>query len=138
MANSDGKKKQLFDLYSGNMKLFLQHFSLVSHSEEQISERYIKKLEESIFCPICLQVFDSTSLIPIGENYLTIEHIPPDSLGGTPSLLLCKKCNNECGDTLDIHLLRYIQVASFGQGKEPLKVSTVINDSIHSNVELNI
>jgi hypothetical protein len=38
-------------------------------------------------------------------NHLTLEDIPPRSLGGKPIILTCKSCNNTIGHKIDYHLL---------------------------------
>src|SRR5262249_398741 len=43
-------------------------------------------------------------------NALSLEHVPPKSLGGRPRTLTCKKCNNEAGKMLDSALKRRLVI----------------------------
>lgn len=47
-------------------------------------------------CPLCMRTF------PL--DMLTEEDVPQHSLGGRRITLTCKKCNNTCGTTIDVHL----------------------------------
>lgn len=62
----------------------------------------------SVVCPICTRVFIEESLVQEGENLnpLTLEDVPPQSLGGKPTILTCKECNNRSGSKLDAHLYK--------------------------------
>jgi len=48
-------------------------------------------------CPICIRGFDN-------PDELTIEHVPPKSVGGKPLVLTCQDCNNRSGHLLDAHI----------------------------------
>lgn len=69
-------------------------------------------------CPLCLTSFNIEETL----DELTMEDVPPKSLGGKPIIITCKKCNNTCGHKLDVFLFnefRYYQERySFGvEGK---------------------
>lgn len=49
-------------------------------------------------CPICEKRFTQDA---IAADLLTLEHVPPESLGGRELLLTCKKCNSDAGSYLD-------------------------------------
>ncbi|MFD5518634.1 HNH endonuclease [Streptomyces sp. NPDC127066] len=51
-------------------------------------------------CPCCLFAFPYAAL---EARNLTIEHVPPESLGGKAMLLTCKRCNNDAGRDFDSH-----------------------------------
>lgn len=51
-------------------------------------------------CPCCLTVYDHAS-VDIGN--LTIEHVPPEGVGGRGLPLTCKECNNSAGREFDSH-----------------------------------
>jgi|SRR5579884_706110 len=63
--------------------------------------RYFEQFEcdEGMYpCPLCLRTFPLNSL----ENGdLTVEHVPPESLGGKPLLLTCARCNHTSGTAFD-------------------------------------
>ncbi len=50
------------------------------------------------YCPICEEPFGQAAL---QSNDLTLEHVPPKSLGGRPIALTCRNCNSQRGHRLD-------------------------------------
>jgi len=58
----------------------------------------------SFICPLCLRILNIAQLGEQVNNYITIEHIPPENLGGKPLILTCKDCNSTCGHNLDVYL----------------------------------
>jgi hypothetical protein len=52
-------------------------------------------------CPICAEIFDETALT---NSTLTLEDVPPKSVGGKPMLLTCASCNNTAGYRYEHHL----------------------------------
>jgi hypothetical protein len=50
------------------------------------------------FCPICKIGYDESSVI---NGELTLEDVPPKSIGGKPILLTCHTCNSRAGYTID-------------------------------------
>lgn len=61
-------------------------------------------------CPICIRGFDSL-------NKLTIEHVPPKSVGGKTLVLTCKDCNNRSGYLLDAHVRKGRDMREIAQGR---------------------
>jgi hypothetical protein len=58
-------------------------------------------------CPICARLFGE-SAAKTGE--LTLEHVPPRSMGGPPLILTCRSCNSVAGHTVDAEAARAEQV----------------------------
>ncbi len=54
-------------------------------------------------CPLCLDLFERGAIEAVE---LTDEDVPPKALGGRPTILTCKSCNNGGGTTLDAHAQR--------------------------------
>jgi len=52
------------------------------------------------YCPICGDGYPELSAIS-GEE-LTLEDVPPKSIGGKPILLTCRRCNSSAGHTMDV------------------------------------
>jgi hypothetical protein len=50
-------------------------------------------------CPLCIRGFE-----PGSSADLSLEDVPPKSVGGKPLLLTCTRCNNTHGTLLDSHL----------------------------------
>ena len=104
-------KYDLFNLFSNNLAL-------------------VDPLYKGLYaCPICLKLLNKNDL---KNNELTVEHIIPKSLGGKIFTLTCKKCNNECGSNLDVHLVNKTiadEVLS-GKSSKPLNVEIEIGDGL--------
>ena len=63
----------------------------------------------SYICPLCLRIFNVGQLGEQVNSYITIEHVPPENLGGKPIVLTCKDCNSTCGHDLDVYLRNEIE-----------------------------
>ncbi|MGJ1321537.1 hypothetical protein ACR780_02515 [Sphingobacterium faecium] len=71
--------------------------------------------DELYLCPISLQLYSVESL---KNEELTVEHVPPKSLGGKELVLVAKEVNNTDGHTSDKDLLLFFQTKNFlEQGK---------------------
>jgi hypothetical protein len=66
-------------------------------------------------CPICLRGFDN-------PNILTIEDVPPKSIGGKPLVLTCGVCNNRSGHLLDAHIKTGRDLREIAQGKRDTRI----------------
>jgi len=83
----------------------------------------IKKLSNctisSYICPICGNLFDKES---VENKTLTIDHVPPKSIGGKPLVLTCESCNNDLGSKLDSQIknhqdfVKSVKTISTGNG----------------------
>lgn len=60
--------------------------------------------KNSYICPLCLRLFRLAQFGNDINKYITLEHIPPENLGGKPLVLTCKDCNSICGHDLDVYL----------------------------------
>ncbi len=122
----------------------------MKEAREFLFEKYSKNLEEilnlnplikrppySIYmCPLCRLIFSEKSLDQSFKNPLTLEHIPPESVGGKEFVLTCKNCNNNHGSKFDSHLgekLRIRKVLTSKQGTLNSKVKFTIGEDIKSN-----
>lgn len=76
----------------------------------QAYRKLLEDEEEFYICPICGHGFDRNAL---DQNYLTLEHVPPDSVGGEELLLTCKNCNNEAGAIVDSQVARRMEHFDF-------------------------
>jgi hypothetical protein len=126
---SEERRSRIFDVFAKNWQLTLPIAPF------DASELVDEKFQEAVMCPICMVLYNRKGLDQSVENPLTIEHCPPEELGGKPLLLLCKKCNNTSGSELDVKLMEYLNVKPFNeqkvQGRVLLKVCTdIVNDFI--------
>lgn len=101
MAYSKGYKirKALFE------KFVINH----NHLRKRPNYRVTPDIEDTIICPICMKLFERKALRTEWVDHLTLEDVPPKSLGGNPMLLTCKICNNIAGTQLDVHLLKKLE-----------------------------
>ena len=95
------KRGQMLNKYTS----IISKLSFVGENGEHIS------LEGYYICPLCLKSFEIKQYEDNIGDILTIEDVPPMSLGGTPRLLTCRSCNNRSGHEIDVFLfneVRYI------------------------------
>ncbi len=97
---SSERIRQLFDLYSANLRGFRPEFA------------------GRFACPLCRGWFTQEQL-----DQLSIEHVIPQSVGGRIEVLTCKPCNNTYGTRIDAHLGRQLQAQAFfaGEGADALR-----------------
>lgn len=115
-------REKLFDIYSHNLEMVVEQANL---SFEPPLPVYI--------CPLCKRYFQRDAILSInGDSELTIEHVPPKSVGSKSTILTCKTCNNEHGSKLDSQLHRKLQWGKFlsrSPGKT-MQAEFKVNDEI--------
>jgi hypothetical protein len=78
-------------------------------------------------CPCCLTVYSREA---VSDGVLTIEDVPPKSVGGRPLLLTCKKCNNTAGADFDSQAAARAKVSDFFSGRmtgRPLPMTSYVD-----------
>ncbi|MCX5182616.1 HNH endonuclease [Streptomyces sp. NBC_00268] len=65
-------------------------------------------------CPCCLYAFPFEA---VTAQVLTVEHVPPEALGGKGMLLTCKRCNNDAGRDFDSHAQKRADFHNMMAGK---------------------
>ena len=65
--------------------------------------------QEIYRCPICAHSFDRSTLI---DGKLTLEHSPPESVGGKPVALTCHNCNSGSGHLFESNLAGRAQITA--------------------------
>ena len=63
------------------------------------------RMADAYICPLCQHVY------AIAHEALTLEHVPPESVGGKPILVTCKACNNSQGADLDVYLMNELEIS---------------------------
>ena len=63
------------------------------------------RMADAYICPLCQHVY------AIAHDALTLEHVPPESVGGKPILVTCKACNNSQGADLDVYLMNELEIS---------------------------
>ncbi|MGA3015260.1 MAG: hypothetical protein ABSD71_14625 [Bacteroidales bacterium] len=84
--------------------------------------------ERTYLCPLCMKGFYESDLDQNKENPLTLEDLPPKSIGNKLYILTCKKCNNESGYNLDYLIKQQLSIDPFLKG--------TINSGITANFNL--
>jgi hypothetical protein len=88
-------REKIFEIFSKNLTEIKSHPSI----------RFKPEFENGYICPLCFDAFFEYDLSQRSNNPLTLEDVPPKSLGGNPKVLTCKKCNSKSGHELDKQLL---------------------------------
>ncbi|WP_326663476.1 hypothetical protein [Streptomyces canus] len=65
-------------------------------------------------CPCCLVAYPREA---VSDDRLSIEDVPPKSVGGRPLLLTCKQCNNNAGSVFDSHAATRAEAEDFMRGR---------------------
>lgn len=97
------RRELLFDTFSHNLNY------VKTHPFIQITP----DIENSYMCPMCYRIFARDSVTE--RDILTLDHIPSEKLGGKDgqTVLLCKKCNNDLGSSLDKSLYQLLMSSDF-------------------------
>ena len=85
-------------------------------------------------CPLCGYGYSERAL---ATNELTLEDVPPKSLGGKPLVLTCRRCNSKAGHETDIHALNREKVIDFARGtlSKPLR-ARLSHEGVTSSVDV--
>ncbi len=98
-------------------KSFSKNFALISYRYGDFSDsdghRINTKENNFYVCPLCKILFTKESLNQTGPNPLTIEDLPPKSVGKKVLILTCKRCNNNAGGKLDHTIKSQIESEPF-------------------------
>jgi hypothetical protein len=110
-------KQTLFRTFSTNLK------NTLAQNKLTLSGNVPEIPDELYLCPISLNYFSEETL---NSGDLTLEHVPPASLGGKGKVLTCKLINNADGQSSDKQFLNYFKGLIFEQhqGTLPAKISS--------------
>ncbi len=111
-----------------------------------IRELGITDSTDDYICPLCLRGFSKDEI-----KELSLEDAPQEKLGGNKIAITCKHCNNTCGNSIDFHLINFIdfmerkrflpgtdrkiKILNLGEGKP---VEAKLRVSNKDNIELVI
>ncbi len=143
--------------------VFVYQFAAMNKNE--LKKRYFEKgatalrrvtsIDQDYYCcPLCKRLFISQA---IEDGILTLEHAPPEKVGGRPLALTCKDCNSISGYSIDAAVVNrkklfdavkaitgqnpnYEGRASMKMGGESINVRLVVNEgsiSIKPPQEIN-
>lgn len=122
MASRDEKRRTWFQLGVDALD-----FSFDVSSDDGLPGPYY-------VCPLCWQLFDETELEP-PEPGLTVEDVPPLSVGGAPMVLTCKPCNNRAGTRVDADAGRHAELRQMLDG-EGGSMTVTVDGGVTAELEL--
>ena len=129
MNKQEKKRLNFFKKYSKNFKLIRD--KLGSKMIVELDGKEVEFPDEVYLCPICFEPFFEKDIYESKSNFLTLEDVPPQSLGGKQILLTCKNCNNESGRVLDNLLKMSMETEQVfkRKTKAPIKTRFQIGES---------
>lgn len=86
------KTTSLFDKYSQNLKILAPYINKFKYVIERVP-----KNEGLYYCPLSLRFYAKSLLNKTNGRELTLEHVPPKTLGGKSICLTAKDVNNKSG-----------------------------------------
>ncbi len=108
MKRSKDTREKIFDVFATNLTNVKTLLGLKLSGE--LPDGTITEINQPMYiCPLCLRGYTKVALDQNFHNPLTIEDVPPKSLGGKPLLLTCKECNSKGGYLLDSALNQHLQ-----------------------------
>ena len=91
-------------------------------------------------CPLCMKTLNLQELSDKIGEVLTLEDVPPKSLGGSPILVTCKKCNSTCGHDIDNWLLNELEFQYGDKNQRFENTDALLNShgkKIHTKVRID-
>jgi HNH endonuclease len=84
-------------------------------------------------CPLCLGLFSRDQI----EHDLSLDHVPPKSIGAKLKVLTCEACNSTAGHQLDYHAFAVERIRRIVAGEPygPVRAQVKI-DEVTANMEL--
>jgi HNH endonuclease len=83
-------------------------------------------------CPLCLRLFPRDQI-----GHLSLDHVPPESVGGKLEVLTCRACNSTAGAELDSHAFGVERIRRLFAGEPYPPVATGFRfDGVTANMEL--
>lgn len=125
MSKTLNRRKKLFLVYSKNLKKYIDYNKYIVFIFENGKGKI--GTDNYYICPLCYNPFSEDKIENSNShNFLTLEDNPPKSLGGKPTVLTCKECNNKNGAELD----RLVG--------DLLKTESFFREHTHTNIIANI
>jgi hypothetical protein len=107
------KRRKIFEKFSKNLYSVFNHYGY--NFATNIDDKAQIVTCPLYICPLCLRSPFTLKSIEEPDPILTLEDIPPKSLGGTSRILTCKKCNNTFGHTLDNSVKEWLLAERFSK-----------------------
>jgi len=124
---NDSIRRNHLKTYGASLSVLLNVYNHEFRISPSMGGSYVIK-EDLYLCPLCLQAFFYIKDNEIFENReFTEDHFPPESVGGTKTILVCKECNSSFGGNLDYAIKEYLELMRFVRKSEnasyPVKLS---------------
>lgn len=116
-------RKILFNKFHKNL------ISVKSHPKVRLDP----DIPNSIACPQCFLVINRSQIYD--KEIFSLEHVPPEALGGKIETFTCKRCNSWSGHYLESHLSHSLDMADFVEGLPGSSVDGTVTFS--SEIEVN-
>jgi hypothetical protein len=123
-SDGDDQRKKLYKIFSENLNSIRNEDFIQIESD----------IPDSYICPLCTRHFTIIDIDKARSNCLTLEDVPPKSLGGKPLTLTCKECNNTAGSLLDEELRKKLITHEFIEGV----TGAIVDAKIRLDEELSI
>jgi len=93
--------------------------------------------EDWYLCPLCLDVM--LTVEEFATEQLSVEHVPPEALGGDELVLTCRRCNNDAGSKFDAEAHKQQRLWQFlsGQSQQAETATFTVGD-ITTRVEMHV
>ncbi len=139
-AKAKEKRLEIFKRFATNLKECLEYYEVCAVTK--VDDK-IKRIDQNIYvCPLCKKFYYEDSVYQTNERQvlLTLEHNPPENIGGAASILTCSTCNNMNGSKVDKVVGTYLKTDDFIEGKDGAKIEgryKIDNHSFRGELELN-
>ena len=80
------------------------------------------RITDAFICPLCMNIINVED-----KGRITLEDVPPESVGGHPVLVTCSKCNNSLGGRIDNYLYNELLIVYLLSHPENHSFKTVFN-----------
>lgn len=123
--NNKQLKAKIFDIYSQNL----------SWIKENYNTKFYEEYDKGVFCPLCMNIFTEDHLESANQNnFLSLEHNPPEYFSGKSLILTCKNCNNSLGHKLDSSLVKFFEENSIRQFLPNSKLNSKIETDLGAKI----
>jgi hypothetical protein len=119
-------RKKLYSLFYENL------ISVKSHPKVRLDP----DVPNSIVCPQCFLLINQSQIYD--NEIFSLEHVPPEALGGKIETFTCKNCNNWSGHYLESHLSHSLDMANFVEGLPGSSVDGIVTFSSDTKVNAEL
>lgn len=123
-----------FEVSDNNLKKYLYKFfgSLSKYPDSYIPlifEHYVEPTKHLAYlCPLCLKsAFYTESEIRHFNDSFSLDHYPPQNVGGTKKIMICKKCNNTAGYSYEGSLRDRVVLEAYNRKIPNIDIPAITN-----------